>query len=357
MEALVLNEKFEAIAVIDVFKSFIWSTRYDKCGDFELLTEADDSIFENLKEDYYLYNKESDSVMIIEDIDIETDIDNGNNVTITGRSLESILDRRVIWNQTILSGNLQDAIKKLLDENIISPSIPERKISNFIFEESSDEAITALTVDAQFLGENLYDVIVALCEVNSIGFKITLNDSNQFVFKLYSGQDRSYDQINNPYVVFSPNFENIINSRYIQSKKTLKTVTMILGEGEGASRKQTTAEASSGAGSELSRREMYTDARDISMDTGEEEPITEEEYLAQLQQRGKEQLAENIYTKAFEGQVETTRMFVYGTDFFMGDIIQITNEYGHESKARVIEVVSTQNTEGYSVYPTFGALS
>lgn len=357
MEALVLNEKLEAVSVIDTFKSFIWTDRYNTCGDFELYVEANENVFKTLKENYYLVSNDSEHVMIIEDTEIETDKDYGNYVTITGRSLESILDRRVVWSQTVLSGNLQDAVLKLLNENVINPADAKRKIDNFIFEASTDEAVTSLTVDAQFMGDNLYDCIVAICEVNNIGFKIVLNDANQFVFKLYSGEDRSYDQVKNPYVIFSPGFENIINSKYIQSIKTLKTVTLIFGEGEGASRKRTTAAIDSGEGEGLNRREMYTDARDISMDTGDGATLTDAEYLAQLTQRGKEDLSENIYTKAFEGQVETTKMFVYNTDFFMGDIIQIANEYGHESKARVIEVVSTQNTEGYSVYPTFSALS
>lgn len=355
MEAIILNTKFESIAILDTFNSFIWTDRYDKCGDFEVYAHVSTNILANLQEDYYLWMKETNHMMIVEDIVIDTDVDNGSHVKITGRSLESILDRRIIWDQTILTGNLQNAILTLLNENVISPSDSKRKISNFIFETSDDEYITSQNIDAQFMGENLYDVITALCEVYSIGFRITLNDANQFVFKLYNGVDRSYDQLANPYVVFSPNFENIINSNYIQSKKTLKTVTLILGEGEGASRKTATAEVEDGAGLELNRREMYTDARDISSDTGDIQ-LTDSEYISQLKERGLEDLSYNSYTKSFEGQVETSKMFVYGKDFFMGDILQIENEFGMQSKARVIEVVRSQDTGGYSVYPTFSAI-
>ena len=72
--------------------------------------------FEILKDDYYLWLKESDQTMIVEDRKIESDAENGNHFTVTGRSLESILERRIIWKQTILSGNFQNGIKKLLDE-------------------------------------------------------------------------------------------------------------------------------------------------------------------------------------------------------------------------------------------------
>ena len=107
----------------------------------------------------------------------------------------------------------------MLNENIIEPILVARQIDNFVFEASTDPLITELTIEAQYNGENLYNTIQTLCQINNIGFKITLTDNGFFVFKLYSGTDRSYDQLINPYVTFSPKFENIINSNYIESKK------------------------------------------------------------------------------------------------------------------------------------------
>lgn len=178
---------------------------------------------------------------------------------------------------------------------------------------------------------------------------IIVNNNKQFVFKLYAGTDRSYDQSANPYVVFSPKFENIINSNYVESKSALKTVTLVGGEGEGSARKYTTV----GGGSGLNRRELFTDARDISSDVGDGVVLSDAEYTAQLQQRGKEKLAENTDVTSFEGQVETTVMFRYGEDFFNGDVVQIANEYGHETKARIVEIVMSEDEDGNSVYPTF----
>lgn len=140
-----------------------------------------------------------------EKIQITSDTEDGNHVTVTGRSLESILDRRIVWGQKLLSGNLQNGIKTLLNENVISPSDSNRKIPNFIFKESTDPAITKLKLEAQYTGDNLYDVIQKICEEQGIGFKITLNDEKQFVFELYAGSDRSYDQTENPTLYFHRN--------------------------------------------------------------------------------------------------------------------------------------------------------
>lgn len=353
MDVMILNTNLDAVSIVDEYESFIWTDRYYKYGDFELYTAMRDGLLEFIKQDYYLQSRESDHVMIIEKIQITADVEDGNHVTVTGRSLESILDRRIVWGQKTLNGNLQNGIQTLLNENIISPSDANRKIPNFIFKASVDPAITSLKIEAQYTGDNLYDVIQKICEERGIGFKVTLNEDKQFVFELYAGTDRSYDQTEQPYVIFSPKFENIINSNYIESKSSLKNITLIGGEGEGSARKYTTV----GSGNGLSRRELFTDARDISSDVGDGVVLSDAEYTAQLQQRGKEKLAENTEVISFEGQVETTIMFRYGEDFFNGDIVQIANEYGHETKARILEIVMSEDEDGTSVYPTFKTLT
>lgn len=354
MEALILDTSFEAVAIIDSFETFIWTDRYSAYGDFELYPSLTEKNIVDLQEDYYIVTKDSDHVMIIENTQIDSDVEDGVKFAVTGRSLESILDRRIIWTQTVLSGNLQNAIKKLLDENIISPTDTARKIDNFVFEASEDEAITSLVLasDAQFTGDNLYDVIKALCDVFSIGFKITLSSDNQFIFKLYAGVDRSYEQEVNPYVVFSPRFENLLNSSYLQSKKNLKTVTLVAGEGEGSDRKTVTVEAIDGAGIGLVRRELYTDARDVSQ-TVDGVTLSDEDYKSQLTERGNEKLSECVEVQSFEGESEPNTTFKLGEDYFIGDIVQIENEYGIESRSRVTEVMFSESSSGFEMYPTF----
>lgn len=348
MEILLLNTNFETVAIVDSFKSMIWTDRYDSYGDFELYVPATPETLSLFQPDYYLWSKDSSHTMIIEELSIDTDAEEGNYLTVTGRSLESILDRRIIWGQRVLNGNFQDAIKTLLEECIISPAIEERKIPNFTFAESTDAKITGLTIDTQYTGDNLYDVIHDLCDENNIGFQVILNNQNNFVFWLYAGTDRSYAQTENTYVIFSPSFDNIINSNYYTSKATLKNVALVAGEGEGNSRKMTTVGESSG----LDRRELFTDARDVSSDT-ESGTLSTTDYTAQLKAKGEQALSENVATIAFESEVDATRIFQYGIDFFMGDIVQIVNEYGIEGSAYITEFIISQDESGYTTYPTF----
>lgn len=347
MEPLILNTNFQAVDTFDDYQSLIWVDRYSAYGDFEVYTTANRDNISKFQMDFFIWIEDSEHMMIVEDITIDSDVESGNFLKIVGRSLESILDRRIVWFQTTLNGNLQNGVKKLLNENVINPSDPKRKIPNFIFEESTDEEITNLQITKQFTGDNLYDTIKEICDLESIGFKISYREPNQLVFKLYSGKDRSYGQDKNPYVVFSPNFENIINSNYTRDKRELRNVALVAGSGEGLSRKTLTVGNIESSGFE--RRELYVDARDISSETSN--------YDTYLKKRGEEKLSEHKIRSSFDGEIETSQLYKYGNDFYMGDIVELENEYGITSEVRIVEFIfSDSKDDGNKNYPTFDIL-
>ena len=92
MDILVLNTKFESVAILDRFESLIWTDRFMECGDFEIYTAMDSKLLQYMKQDYYLYSADSEHMMIIEQLRVETDSEDGNHLKILGRSLESIID-------------------------------------------------------------------------------------------------------------------------------------------------------------------------------------------------------------------------------------------------------------------------
>lgn len=341
--------------ILDSYLSSIWTVRYDQYGDFEICAPYSKDIFDEIKLDNYIMRPDSDRMMVVEDIQIDTDAEGGNQIIFSGRSIESILDRRVLFDQTIVVGNTQDGVKFLLDGNAISPSDEKRKLP-IIFRKNEDSAVTSLETAYQFSGETLYEAIEALCVDGSIGFRLIpdLNAKN-FIFELYSGADRSYYQTDRPYVVFSPGFDNIITSNYISSKKEYKNVAYAAGEGEGSERTVISVYSGETEASGLSRRELYVDAGSVSSTTSEGQ-ITESDYLDQLASRGSEELEKAKSTTYFEGEVDTSRQFVYGVDFEIGDIVQLQNEYGIEGCARITELVLSDDQNGSTSVPTFTSI-
>lgn len=356
MNVVVLNDNFESIFVIDSFKSLIWTDRYNIYGDFELYLPTDISILKILKHDYYLWIKESERMMIIDDIYIESDIEDGSHITVKGKSLEYILSRRVICGMTSFQSQLlSKVIQDIITKNFISPTDTKRKISNFIYKPTD---IATEKVTSQFFYENVYDIVSKLCIDNNIGFKILLNSDNKFEFSLYKGEDRSFSQIVNPFVIFSPNYENILNTNYLTSISDLKTVAYVGGEGDNSSRivvESSPYEENLKKG--LYRRETFVNGGSISKKNEDGSPISNSDYQTLLKDHGTVELDNHKIKTAFEGEIDTSRSFIYGRDFFIGDIVQLTNEYGHEGKARISEVIISQNEEGFSIHPTFQSVS
>lgn len=352
MNLLVLNEQREAIETIDSYDSLIWVDRYNSCGDFEIYGKADEHILSLLKSNGYISVKESKHSMIVENFDIRYDVESSLIMSITGRSLESILDRRIVWKQTILQGSLQDSIERLLNENIINPEQSNRKIDDFIFRPSEDPLIKSLELNVQLTGDNLLEVIEAVCIVNGIGFRVLLEDT-KFVFELYSGVDRSFEQLEKPYVIFSPKYANLISSEYKENTSNYKNVTLVAGQGEGLDRK--TVEVGDASG--IDRRESFTDARDLSTtyydENNEQQELTMAEYEEVLRTRGNEKLSESKKETNFESELDNAQNYIYGEDYNMGDIVQVETGYGIESRVRITELIYSISREGYDIHPTF----
>lgn len=400
MEALILNRDFQAEAAVDAFESFIWVVRYIGCGDFELYMPIQIQPIEYIKLDYYLYNKDSDRVMIIEEVTVETDPEKGAYITLTGRSLESILDRRVVWNPTVFENTpVVDAIYQLIEENFIDcKGYSARRIPNFKIKRNSglSELVTTASegISAFYWGENVYDVVVEICKAYDLGFKVTLDTNNDLVFELYEGVDHSYDQDINPHVVFSPKYENLFGSQYLMSKKENKNSAIVIGS-EDDDRETAWQEADHDQFyTGLDRRETYVDGSSIQYPKGEvsdeqqeywrqkferdgeaygwseekvermydnkiEELIAADlaskmpAYLEQLVDEGWRALSDMGTIEAFDGQVDASQQYLLKQDFDLGDVVQVQNEYGMEATVRITELMFSHDISGFTITPTF----
>lgn len=347
MQFNILDTSRNWIAIVDNYKSAIWTPRYYEAGDFELYVEMTEDALSFFKNGYYVSRDDDTMVGIIEKINLTRDEDGGSYLIVTGRSLKSILSRRIVWQQTNLSGTVEDCIRRLVSENIISPSNQKRKIDDFILSEKKN---FTETMEMQVTGDNLLDTIVSICKAYRYGFDISLNESGQFVFDLYKGVDRSYSQDSNQWVVFSPKFDNVRSIEYETDRTNFKNVALVAGEGEGLERKTVECSADAQIPQDLNRYEMYVDARDISTNNGE---IVESDYNNLLRERGNENLAASKEQNSFSGEIEPAVNYEYKSDYYLGDIVQVEDEFGIGFSQRITEVIECWDENGYSIVPTF----
>ena len=339
MEITILDKSLNAVYIVDSYQSIIWTSRYYEPGDFELYIPASEEILPYVQKDYYVTRDDDDTVMVIERIEIKTDIEDGDFYIISGHSLESILQRRIIWTQTNLSTNDPvDGINQLITQNAISPSTAARAIPNLELGESTS---ISGTLNVQFTGTNLGDAITSICRQFAIGFRIRIVDG-KFQCSCHQGQEVD--------VIFSPEFDNLVNSDYIFDCEKYKNCALVAGEGEGTSRIRTSVYSVSPVPEGLDRYEMYIDARDINSNNGE---ISMMQYLEKLGQRGYQKLAENEATVDFENEILPNVTYSYREDYNLGDIVTVMNGHGINIKPRITEIIESWDDTGYKIIPTF----
>lgn len=341
MEINVLNNNFEKIAIVDQYRSLIWSKRYYDIGALDLEIEASTETLSIFKKGYYITRNNDDAIYVIKAIELDTQ-ENGDNFIIVGAyDCKEILQRRIIWDTVVFTGTAENYIRKLITDNAINPSSALRKINNLSLKTAKGYTDT---IDQQVSYDNLADKIIEVCTTYGYGWKIT-RENGQFYFDLYKGADRSVDQEENPRIVFSPDNENIISTKYKTDDSEFRNVALVGGEGEGVDRKKRTIGNAEG----LDRYETFIDASGLSTNTEEGDLV---DYYNALIAEGKEKLSEQAVTTSFEGEVDTNS-YKYKTDYNLGDIVTIKNEYGISSNARITEVIETWDDEGYTVEPKF----
>lgn len=349
-------QNFVLEGIVDSYESLIWSPSYSDIGDFELYLPVTTANVNLLQKNRYLVRDRditvSDNivtykkVMVIKNITISTDVDEGDYITVTGRELKYLLHSRIIWKMTTLTGTAENAIRKLISENAINPSDSKRVIPTLTL----DGAIGLTdTLDMQVTGDNLAEVVVDTCKTYNYGWEIYIHD-NKLRFMMYKGVDRSYDQTDIPYVLFSDDFDNLSNTEYQLESEEYANTTLVGGEGEGSERKFITVNANN---SGLNRYELFTDARDVSSTTEDDKQLSTAEYNKLLEDRGKEALADVSITEGFSGKLITTGTFEYGSDFYLGDTVTVINKYGVAKNVMVLSTVESFSDDGESLIPEF----
>ena len=344
MMPYIYDKSFNRIAEIDDYISFIWTQRFYSPGDFELCAPI--SKLSYFMIGYYVFRKNDDYGGIIEKISIQRNEDQQEMIIASGRSLVSLLARRVISTQQMLNSMVVEGINTLIVDNILAPSLASRRINNCelrIYSQST------AWVQAQYLGENLLDVVSSLCESNHIGISCRIGNNNRIIFQLYDGTDRSYDQNLLPYVVFSDKYDNLYTSEYDEDCSELATDVCVGGEVINNERVLVWSAKDSQSG--IDRFEKFLDASNTIQN---DQIITLETYKSQLEGLGIVEVTD--YTTAFSGEVDFTRI-MNDSNVNVGDICTIQNsEWGMHINSRIVEIIESVGEDGtYTIIPTFGS--
>lgn len=375
MEIRILNKEFQWEYTVDSYKSFIWTERYQGYGDFELYIPMKEGLLDKLQLDYYVEIDDSEYTMIIETLQTVTDPDSGDMLIVSGRDLTSILDRRAEFLTTAaINKAVIDEFSYFLDRAFMVGKAVNKKLEvpNFKYklpseyDEKTKEVMSKMFYIC-FGNDTLPDLISNMLDSldEEVGYKITLTETNDFFFECYLGEDRSYNQKENPFVIFSSEFGNLYGATFTISKTNYKNQASVrspsVGFNNGSSSGVITSRIMTAyewtdpsIPSGLDLRVLSIDGSNIQNNTNAGN-FTVWDNAARAE--GRMQLGRHKIKNDFEGEGENTPQWTYKKDYFLGDIVQLEDRYGNSGAARITEYIfCDDDSKGEQRYPKFSII-
>ncbi|MCC2483736.1 hypothetical protein LKM01_18080, partial [Bacillus pacificus] len=340
-----LDNQFNFLGKIDVNISLIVTNDWHNCSTFQIKISKSIANVEKLKKDVLIFLEEDPKKAgIISHIEQDTTDKGDKFLVIKGDTLKWMISRRItvppegVTNHRI-EANAETIMKEYVKLQAINPIDPKRKIPGLVIAEDKKRGPN-MVYQTRF--KNLAEELSKISTATGLSWDITIDyDNKRFILDVIEGLDRSISQTKIPYVIFSVDFDNITNIKYVDSETNYKNVGYVAGQGQGVDRKLVTVGQSELEG--FNRKEVFIDARDIENEND-------------LPQRGKQKL-ENDFAKieSFEVEIDPYSSFVYGKHWFEGDIITVEDsEIGKSLDLRATEVQEIWENNKKSLKVTFG---
>jgi hypothetical protein len=355
MELLTLDSNYQPSELVERFGSLIWTERYFTAGDFQIVTTDVKRMVQLLPLETAVCIRESTVPMLVEVHKIEKAKDSAPVLTITGRSFESVLERRVSVKVDVPNGArvtwveardkesdaAYQAIRQVIGDVARSPlaaqlplNSPNDALSMVDLPIPSD--YSALTTNNyEIVPGNLYTVVMDLMTTNHHALKAVRPalGSNKVALEIYNGADLT------DIVVFDAKFDQFEDATYLLSEAGSTNWAYVFS----STVSQTVAKTTSPEPSGLARRVLYLDVSSEAGTNSEEARRT----------RGLMELYNSNATALFDGKIGEQVAAGYNRDYFLGDIIRLDGEYGLSENVRVSEFIRSDDSTGSKAYPTF----
>lgn len=347
---------FENIGEVNQYNSLIWPDKFNGYASFELWAPITEENSEYFKKGNILWCG-GDNAAIVEIVKSTIDDKGTKTLNVKGRTLEMFLTTRIIWGTYNASDKYAStAMYEIVKQNCISPTNANRKIP---YLECAEDKRIGGKISIQRTGGEVYTILNTIAASSDIGFNVLFRPKEKkLIFEVVAGVDRTIEQSVVDPVEFSTDLEDILSSSYYTNDQDKKSVALVMGEGEGASRKSKISGDNMTKG--FGRRELYVDARDIQSESVNEDgtttTLTPTEYDAALVNRGDDKLAECKTTETFEAQIRVFGdvQYEFGKDYQKGDKVTVRDrQLNVVVSARITEVEEDFDDE-YALVLTFG---
>ena len=356
------NGVFANIGEVNQYTSLEWKKAYQEYGEFKLKAPITPENIELLKEGNVIWIREEDA-MIIQIVKQDDNSDGTREFEVEGRSLVCLLEHRCLWDSVNYENQYASTIMyDIVNKNCVNPSLTKRKIP---FLSNATDAKIGGQISYQKTGESVYEVLTEIAETSKLGFRINFDPYNKkFVFEVYSGTDRSVNQSVVPFVEFSTEVDDILESSFYHNAQDYRNVAWVWGEkmdpDDENYQPQIKYETGSTDAVGFKRKELFVDADDVERvvqdNDGEDIVLSETVYKQQLAQKGQEELGENPLSETMEASLRQFGRLqnVLDQDYFLGDIVTITDTIMRVRVDARVTSYTYNITNDFTIDMTFG---
>lgn len=255
-----------------------------------------------------------------------------------------------------------------------------RAINNFSYSNS----VSGVTVDKNFTEiKTIYDILVGISKKHVTGFRVRLQNGN-FILQTYKGMDRTSSQKTLDPVIFNPIMDNISYVNYFEDQTDYRNVAFTYSDGSFSPVEFNVSFSTSifngyvwvprddgksdSSYTGLNRIELPVDARSSASVTswdpasyyyGSSDSGENTDYISKkVASAGEDEFdsGDHDFVKTSEGAIDPLVRYQFGKDYFLGDIVEISNNNGVVMTAVIDEVVRSYDGDGFIVTPNFKSM-
>lgn len=344
--------------MIDRYRSFIWTERYNTAGDFELVLELNRQNSTMLPLGTLIGCSESTRVMVVESIEELVDADELGVLTVKGRSLEiALLSLRAAMprvNSTVQNPWMFYGTPQQIMRDVFAYSCGSMAISSFdVLPDLVNQADPRMYQGTLPFPEDegwmeisrtdVYSVLTQIATNYRLGFRLTHYNS-KISFDVYTGHNRSSSQHTFPAMIFDKKLNTMINGRTLLTSADYRNIAFVYSKN--GFRAVTLPTRPTGPG--FDRRIIVVDASDIETEMGTQ-------LDTELDVRGREVLLNQNYFVGFDGEIPVNSPYSYGTDYNLGDLVEYRDDLGRAFYVLVTEQIFSSDETGEKSYPTLSS--
>ena len=356
-------DTFRGGEAINGWDSVSWSERYRAAGDFQIQARLSSGLRTFVPIGTLISHLNTLEVMIVENHQIQEDNETDPTLTITGRSLQCVLEERIVGQNfnwpaappaslavsavTLAAANTYAQAVTLVNSHIQTGTV-------VVAGDAIPALVAATSLSAPMTSEartinrgNVCERLNEILEVDDLGIRVIRshnfaglpNPGNNTTLLVHAGIDKRNT------VVFSTKNGDIASADYLWSIKKLKNAALVTG--------RYVETMVYGPETGRDRRVMLVDGTDLdgyldATPTG----ATLTTVRAAMMTRGTQALKAQKQLALSRTDVATVPTYHYRVDYNIGDIVSVDSSYGPIASMRVVEYVEIEDENGSSAQPT-----